>query len=71
MAPWTCESLRIDLTLNDNLTPTLKPFTIARSYGTMVIMILESAGKTFSIYDNYNPCTLLAKQIDPDIPQYA
>lgn len=61
----------IDLTLNDNLIPTLKPFTIARSYGTKVIVILECARKTFLIYDNYNPCTLLAKQIDPDVPQYA
>lgn len=61
----------IDLTLKDDLIPTFRTFNIARSYETKVNVTLECAGKTFFIYGNYNPCTLLAKQFDPDVRQYA
>ena len=61
----------IDLTLKDDLVPTLKTFNIARSYRTQVNVTLECAGKVCFIYSNYNPCTLLAKQFDPHVPQYA
>ena len=61
----------MDLTLKDDLVPTLKTFNIARSYGTKVNVTLECAGKVFFIYGEYNPCTLLAKQFDPHVPQYA
>ena len=60
----------VDLTLKDDLVPTMKTFNIARSYGIKVTMTLECAGKSFLIYGNYNPCTLLAKQFDPNVPQY-
>lgn len=60
----------IDLTLKDDLIPTFKTFTVARSYGTKVHAILECAGKEFYVFSDYSPCTLLAKQFDPDSPQY-
>lgn len=60
----------MDLRLKDDLIPTLKTFNIARSYDTKTNVVLECAGKTFFIYGSYNPCTLLAKQFDPDVPQY-
>ena len=60
----------VDLTLKDDLVPTFKTFNIARSYGIKVTVTLECAGKSFFIYGNYNPCTLLAKQFDPNVPQY-
>ena len=60
----------MDLTLKDDTIPTLKTFNIARSYDIKMNLTLECAGKTFFIYGSYNPCTLLAKQFDPDVPQY-
>ena len=60
----------MDLTLKDDLIPTFKTFNIARSYATKVNVMLECAGKTFFIYGLYNPCVLLAKEFDPDVPQY-
>ena len=60
----------VNLTLKDDLVPTMKTFNIARSYGLKVTMTLECAGKSFFIYGNYNPCTLLAKQFDPNVPEY-
>lgn len=60
----------MDLTIKNDLTPTFKTFNVARSYGTKLNLTLECAGKTFLIYGSYNPCTLLAKQFDPDVPQY-
>ena len=61
----------MDLTLKDDLVPTFKTFNIARSYHSKVNVTLECAGKTSFIYGSYNSCTLLAKQFDPDVPQYA
>ena len=60
----------MDLTLKDDLIPTFKTFNLARFYGTKVNVTLECAGKDFLVYDNYNPCTLLAKQFDPNVTQY-
>ena len=60
----------VDLTLKDDLVPTFKTFNIALSYNIKVIVHLECAGKRFFIHGKYNPCTLLAKQFDPNVPQY-
>ena len=60
----------IDLTLKDDLIPSFKTFKIACSYATKVNLTLECTGKTFLIYGSYNPCTLLATKLDPEIPRY-
>lgn len=61
----------IDLTRKDDLIPTFRTFNTERSYGTKVHVTRECAGKSFFIHGSYNPCVLLAKQFDPDVPQHA
>lgn len=60
----------VDLMLKNDLVPTFKTFNIALSYEIKVSVAIECAGKSFFIHGNYNPCTLLAKQFDPNVPQY-
>ncbi len=57
----------MDLTLPSDLTPTFKTFNVARTYSFKVYLAVQCAGKTFPIYADYAPCTLLAKDDENEI----
>lgn len=61
----------MDTIVHDDLTPTFKTFNIARTYSLKVFVRLECGGKEHLVFGDYKPCTLLAKEYDPQMAAYS